>query len=200
MNEHLWTTTHLPWYVNDTLVGEERERVQAHLSDCLVCRQELHAVQLMAKTVAAEVPPPADAALAFAQVNDRIDRHSGNGLRALMRNTPGSVKWLVAVQAVLLAGIGGWFMQRDLPLEEPVYRTLSSAALPAGDLRIVFAPWVDAKQRAAWLTEQQADIVYGPSDSGVYAVRWPTAPDAQLLHRLRNEPRIVFVEPSAPLP
>ena len=33
----------LPWFVNGTLSAEERETVESHLGECLVCRRELEA-------------------------------------------------------------------------------------------------------------------------------------------------------------
>src|SRR6266849_6730907 len=39
--EHHQVATLIPWYVNDTLADNERQRVDAHIGKCAVCRDDL---------------------------------------------------------------------------------------------------------------------------------------------------------------
>src|SRR3984893_17975840 len=39
--EHHEVSSLIPWYVNDTLDGHERQRVDVHVATCAVCREDL---------------------------------------------------------------------------------------------------------------------------------------------------------------
>lgn len=196
MNEHLWTARHLPWYVNGTLVGDDLARAQRHLGECVLCRQDLQEQEALSAAVATPTPPPADAAHALAALHARIDARENGGLRGLFAGTPRAARWVMAVQSVLLVAALGWLaVDRDPPA--PAYRTLSEQALPAVDLRIVFAPAFADADRDAWLARHGAKLVRGPGPGGVVAVDWPGEPDAALLDALRRDPDVLFVAPAA---
>ena len=46
--EHDLVWSILPWYVNGSLTGAERTRVDAHLKECLSCRREFAALKILA--------------------------------------------------------------------------------------------------------------------------------------------------------
>ena len=60
----------LPWYVNGTLSPDERDYVEAHISDCPEYADELAALRRIARAVQEEIPTP----LVAEPDSDRLNR------------------------------------------------------------------------------------------------------------------------------
>ena len=41
----------LPWLVNDSLQGRERQAVQAHATSCIICRRELAELEVLQHSI-----------------------------------------------------------------------------------------------------------------------------------------------------
>lgn len=65
-DEHREIDLLLPWYVNGSLDGPERERVRLHVQECYFCQQELPLLRLIQTEVASQhqgEPEPAPGGL-----------------------------------------------------------------------------------------------------------------------------------------
>src|SRR5512143_3604002 len=70
----------LPWFVNGTLEGEEREAVEQHLRECARCRRETDLLQQLRAVCAAREPEP-DATPSYRKLAERIGRERRSGAR-----------------------------------------------------------------------------------------------------------------------
>ncbi len=192
----------LPWYVNGTLEGRERDAVEAHLAECDRCRieaEELDALQeilvegphLPADTPAEgadEAPPWAAAA---------PPPSSGNRLRTL-----------VMMQSLLLLVLAGLVLQgRMQSRADADFRTLSSdpatVVSEEGHFTVVFEDDVTELQLRRFLQGAGAEIVSGPTSVGAYRieVRAGEAADGDpdgLLESLRSDSITRLVERASP--
>jgi hypothetical protein len=211
----------LPWYVNGTLGGREREKVEDHLAGCPACQAEERACRRMAEaSLAAAEASPSPHPAQLGRLLDRIeaDERAGGGRLAALRSqfgaAPRPLRAALLAQAaviVLLAGLGAWRMRA--PAAPPVtaapaaatYRTLSDPATePArggggARLRLMFSPGATEREIRALLLGVHGEIVAGPSPMGAYTVEVPARgePAGAVLARLRSEPQVVFAEPEA---
>lgn len=95
--EHDRVYANLPWFVNQTLDGDELQEATAHLSCCLVCRRELVALNALREAVTTRTAEPrCEAAL------DRL--HERMNERVFMRRI---VPWAAAAVLVLVLGLTG---------------------------------------------------------------------------------------------
>ena len=210
--EHEEVDRLLPWYANRTLAPAERLRVEAHLGRCAACRAELERCDETRALLAAEpVGLPAPHPAQIARLLDRLDEPEApeapsrrSVLRTLARSTPRAVRYLVLAQAALLAlavGAGLRTSATEGPSTTARFHTLSAAApkLDRGDVRVVFAAEATEEQIRKLLLDLRAEIVAGPSPTGVYTLALPAAPAGEpvavALELLRRNPRVRFAEP-----
>jgi hypothetical protein len=214
MSEHAGALTHdrawelLPWLVNDTLEGAEREALEKHVATCRECRAEEERCRAVAALVrAAEVAPsphPAQLTRLVRRVDELEATRSRRSMVALLGGTPMSVRWALAAQAavlVLLLGIIFW------PSPRPGFRTLSDPTPASVDvapgqrlLRVVFTPTATEADLRRLLLEVQGEIVHGPSPLGAYTVAVPATgagaePLSLVLDHLRDDPHVRLAEP-----
>jgi anti-sigma factor RsiW len=209
----------LPWYTNGTLEDGERRVVETHLAVCPRCREELAACRGLGEILRqvpeiAPEPHPAHLARILAQIGD--DERTASpleSLRNLLTATPGTVRWALAAQlllVVLLAGglAGGLLVRRPVSQSPAapaaptaVYQTLSDSApaAPASTvrLRIVFASGTAEQEIRDLLLGIRGQITAGPSPLGVYTVEVPAGPDplAGVLVHLRKQRQVSLAEP-----
>lgn len=199
--EHEAVALLLPWYVNQSLDGEERARVQAHLGHCLVCRRELTGLQALAASVAKapllDLKPDA----AYARLQRRLPPRAMAAKPtakpvARRRFRPAAPRWLAAAAAMVLLALP--FSPVWHPVEPGAgFRTLSDHPLakPGGDLRLVFAPGLPAERIAGLLRDIGGQVVDGPSAVGAYAVRLERADPGAALAFLRGQEGVLLAEP-----
>ncbi len=155
----------LPWYANDTLTGEERQRVEDHLRDCGQCRQELAWLQQLRQQVKGlqtlESPGELVRAKLLREVRSQPRRQR--------------VQWW---QAALAASLAVIVIQGAVIFRLSGPGTLQVAATPVGSLpgqevlvRIRFKPTATETQIRQALRVINGAVVDGPGDSGVYYVR-----------------------------
>lgn len=195
----------LPWLVNDSLQGSERDAVQAHAASCVVCRRELAELEALQQSIhatAAETPVP-DMRRINARIDAQLEREArGRNLLAAIRGFFAS-PWRAAfvAQSVVLIAIAATWLQVGLSQSE--FRTLSTAeTLPAGHyLRVVFDPTLDQAGIDALLADTDLGVAAGPSERGVVTLRFaetvPADDRAAVTEALENDMRVLFVQPVA---
>ena len=195
----------LPWLVNDSLRGSEREAVQAHATSCIICRRELaelEALRHSIQSMKAEAPIP-DMRRINARIDAQLDRESRsrNLLAALGRFFESPWRVAFAAQSVALVAVAALWLQAGN--SEPEFQTLTSTeALPTGHyLRVVFDPTVDRQVIDAMLAEAKLGVAAGPTERGVITLRFADevgeADREAMADTLRGDARVLFLQPVA---
>jgi hypothetical protein len=190
----------LPWFVNGSLAGGERTRVQEHLDDCARCRRDAEWLrEVQSAYEATEMMP--DAAASFRKLRPRLDARgpwSLSGLHAALlryaQRTQGWARWTMAAQfglivtlaVILVVGDGG----------EKTYRVLGAdtRALP-GNVVVSFDPATPEAQLRRIVREAGARIASGPTQNDAYVLQIPAGQEGVALQRLRAEPAVTLAEP-----
>ncbi len=209
--EHRETLRQLPWLVNGTLSGGDRERAERHCATCPACRRERALQEGLAAAVARQSAPEVQPHPArLHKLLSRIEaearprrRHSFFGETV---SVPRGVWLVVAAQALAVVVIGALLLldhRSHQAVSAAPFRTLTApeAAAPgtSSRLRVVFAPAVSAGEMRMILATVGARVVDGPTALGVYTVELigeqgePEA--ATVLDALRRRPEILFAEP-----
>ena len=194
----------LPWLVNESLEAQEQGAVSEHAKSCVICRRELEelkALQLSIDSAANQaVLPEPDMRRINARIDAEVARaNSGASLLAALGDFFHS-PWRVAfaVQTLALVAVTFvWLQPRD---PEPEFVTLTTPqALPSGQyLRVVFDPTLAEVDVADLLDEAGLSIARGPSERGVYTLRFAddVSADQQLsvANGLREDGRVLFLQ------
>ncbi len=199
MSEHRFAMEHLPWLANGTLVGGEKERVERHLGECLICQQEWRAQQHIAAAVGAPSLTSAPDE-AFAALNARLGPEAAAPggplawLARLARDTPVPVRVAVAAQFVAVVGLVAALLATQPPEMTGPFQTRAASEPVAGDARVVFSPDASVAQIEALLTRHEARVVDGPTQRGVYTLSLAAGAGPVALSALRQEDIVVFAE------
>jgi len=204
--EHRRAWDAIPWMVNGSASDEQRRAVEAHLSDCDDCREELVRQR---RLHAAMSQPPAgvpDPEPGLARLMARIDDAARPGAWAGAAGTtpPRRRMGLGAlacglVGAVVIEAVGIAFLAFDRRADAEPYRTLTQAAAtaPRATLRIVPAPTMTLAELQRLLLDLRLQVVAGPNEAGAYSLAplaQPPSIESQLA-RLRATPGLRFAEP-----
>ena len=211
----------LPWYVNGTLEGHEREFVARHILRCQSCADEIARCQSMATAVrsAKEVawtPSPEH----LARLMERVDRASTSAapehwrirvrewaekIRLYFQETPSLFRWALAAQTTAIVLLTAAIMWQA---SVAPYQTLSDAGSgPAPDrvhLQVVFADDITEREIRTLLNSIGATIVAGPTPMAVYTValagddREGPARTRETLTALRAHPKVRLAEAKQP--
>jgi hypothetical protein len=218
IHQRIWEL--VPWYVNGTLSGPDRERVEDHLPGCRRCRDEAEACQRTSEAIrslgeVAPSPHPVQLQRVLARI-DRMEEEEDE-VGGLEAGEPGrrfgvprrAFQALVAQAAliVLLVGALAWSRLRTgtAPAAPPpaLYQTLSDPAparLPGGTVavRVMFSPQATEKEIRDLLLAVHGEITAGPSPLGAYTVEVTAAdPVSVVLTRLRSDSLVTFAQPAA---
>ncbi len=133
---------------------------------------------------------------------------SGRGWRArlapLFAGTPPGVRWALALQAAALLLLAGALLGRPAPapalfhtLSDPRVEPAAPAAPDRLRLRVTFDEHATVEELRQALSELGAEIVAGPSPTGVYTVEVTArgAIEDSLVERFRARPVIQFATP-----
>lgn len=207
----------LPWYVNNTLRGTERNTVENHLKVCLTCRRELASLQKLSVAVNQEGSIDSAAHAAFSHLKNRIHK-TDNSAQSLPEVIAGPqakpadrfglkppvlprTKFAFAAAIVFSLLIPGYLGFQKMLSND--YRTLSDSEiskLRKNEIRVVFSKDAKRQQIDAVLAKVQGRIVAGPSEQSVYTVRINPANTSknmlETLEQLRKNSIIIFAEPA----
>ena len=195
----------LPWLVNDSLAGEERENVLVHARDCVICRRDLDEQQRYRNSVAGAAESMVIPAPDMRNINSRIDGliDRQNRRRQWMSRLRDMVfsPWRVAfaVQSILVIVLASVLIWPGS--EDPAFTTLTQPQeLPDGHyVRVVFSPELTASEFSDLLDELSLTVADGPSERGVFTLGYSGTLEedeyAQLLEDLRKEANVLFAQP-----
>ncbi|HEX5420985.1 MAG TPA: zf-HC2 domain-containing protein, partial [Gammaproteobacteria bacterium] len=96
----------LPWLVNGTLAGTERERVERHVRDCLVCRAEVREQQALQVLVRQRADVPLSAEQGFEALAQRLQEAREGGRFARPRRDASGARRFNFALVRLLGGEG----------------------------------------------------------------------------------------------
>ena len=203
----------LPWYLSAQLSESERREVDAHLSGCAACRDELAELsELRTRTREMIEAAPAPGAhvrqRVLSQIRGPAGVAEGARRRGLLESVASATQWLLAPKwapalALLLIvgqlGTLAWFgMRVDTP------PPLMSRAVTRGAvrLRVVFTPTATAGDVLSGIRALDGRIVDGPVADGAYVIELaPASPQAiaAKIRALREQPGLVDrIELAAP--
>jgi hypothetical protein len=189
----------LPWFVNETLEGEEFVLVEQHLAECVLCQKDAEWLRgLRAACIAGAAEP--GASNAFAILGRRLDKKSARRTIAEPRRGFGEKvqswwRWIIAAELAMVVTIGVLWIP---PIDQPAsYRTLAAdgaAARLGGTVVVVFKPSITEAEMRRILGHAGARIVDGPTRSNGYVLAVPAERRDALVQTLRTERAVVLAE------
>ncbi len=204
--EHQAMTVLIPWYLNDTLDGTTRSRLDRHLATCPRCRSDVAFERAVQDSVAAQPAIEYMPAASLKRLNATLDelQHARPlSFRAFRQPPRGAVAasiallTLVVVLGAVTVGrrvLGGGQGSAD-------YHTVTTSRVrsPGETIRAVFAPGMTVAELQRVLDDAQLRIVAGPSEAGVYSLApTSTRPASSSLEVLREHAGVRFAESSQP--
>jgi anti-sigma factor RsiW len=210
----------IPWYVNGTLGELDRQRVDAHIDACAICRNELSQERQIFKAMAAEPTVEYMPAASFKRLQATLDLEAADGSartpaaqpvpsaqharRAAGRRSRRLSPWpyrVAASLAVLVVALGivsadKWIHFLALGASPEYHTVTTSAPRPPDEvIRAVFSPNITLAELQALLDEAQLRIVAGPTEAGVYSLAANSRrPINSSLALLRRHASIRFAE------
>jgi hypothetical protein len=189
----------LPWYVNGTLEGDERELVGRQVLASLTCRKELERLrrlhQLMQRDDAEAVATDREFDRLMARI--RASEASPRSAAAVgRRGFPWMPYALAASVAASVTTLLWWGML--VPSAPPhTYETLTNptpAGAAATRLRILFAPGVTGTEQRELLDSHGLTAVGPPAEDGIVTLAFSEDADrASIVAALKRDPRVQFV-------
>jgi hypothetical protein len=182
----------MPWYVNGTLEGEDRELVRSQVLASLTCRKELERLRRLQELMKHDDAEAIATDRAFESLMARIratDAAAGS---------PAGGTAQLAIAASLLAAataLAWWWVATPVTAPAP-YETLTTTQ-PGGapvQLRVVFEPGVGETERQAVFARYRLRPVAPPTAEGLYTLGFPDGADqTAIVAALREDPRIRLV-------
>jgi hypothetical protein len=211
--EHHEVSALIPWYVNDTLEDQQRDKVDSHVGTCTVCRNDLGVHQRIFEGIGAQPALDYMPVASLKRLQARLDAVQAQGDSAQMaplEPMPSESPWrgwIAASIAAMAVAIGvlatDRWMQFEARGEQANYHTVTSAApRPRGEvIRAVFSPAITLVQLQSLLDEAQLKIISGPTEAGVYSLASnSTLTVRSSLALLRQHATVRFAEATSPEP
>jgi anti-sigma factor RsiW len=211
--EHHEVSALIPWYVNDTLADNERQRVDAHVVTCAVCRDDLAVHSRILEGIDRQPALDYMPAASLKRLHARLDAaQSKADSPPVAPPEPGNGKtpwrgWMAASIAAMAVAIGllaadRWVQFAARVAQPDIHTVTSSIPRPPGEvIRAVFTPSITLVELQSILDEAQLKIVSGPTEAGVYSL----ASNSSLTVRsslalLRQHSTVRFAETTLPEP
>jgi hypothetical protein len=189
----------LPWYVNGTLEGAERELVRRQVLASVTCRKEFARLRRLQELMRRD---DADAIATDRAFENLMARIRASESAAVPR--PGSAMIarfaMAASIAVAVTAVAWWWAAAPVVTRGP-YETLTTpeAVGATVQLRIVFAPGVVESERSDLFARHRLTPVAPPTKEGVYLLAFPGDGDrAAIVAALREDPRVRLVTSPPP--
>ncbi len=208
--EHHEVSALIPWYVNETLDEQERERVEVHVGACPLCRDELAAQRRICASIDAQPALDYMPVASLKRLHARLDALQAGAAPvqapAAEQHGRGVAPWrgwMAASVAAMAVAVGLLVVDRWVQFERqarPDYHTVTtSTPRPQGEvIRAVFTPTITLVELQSILDEAQLRIVSGPTEAGVYSLASKsTLPVRASLALLREHPAVRFAEGTA---
>jgi hypothetical protein len=208
--EHQEVSALIPWYVNDTLADPERQRVDAHVGSCAVCRDDLAVNKRIFEGIDAQPALDYMPVASLKRLQARLDVAQAQAAPSPLpplepgRNDVPWRGWMAASIAAMAVVVGLLAADRWVQFEkQPNYHTVTtSIPRPAGEvIRAVFSPSITLVELQSILDEAQLKIVSGPTEAGVYSLASnSTLTVRSSLALLRQHSAVRFAEGTFPDP
>jgi hypothetical protein len=189
----------LPWYVNGTLQGEERELVGHQVLASLTCRKELERLrrlhQLMQRDDAEAVATDREFDRLMARIH--ASEASPQSAAAVARRGFPWMPYALAASVAASASALLWWGTLTPSASPHTYETLTNPApadAAAARLRVLFAPGVTGAEQRELLDSHGLTAVSPPAEDGVVTLAFPGSADrAAIVAALKRDPRIRLV-------
>jgi hypothetical protein len=189
----------LPWYVNGTLEGEERELVARQVLASLTCRKELERLRRLHQLIQRDDAEAAATDREFERLMARIHASDTQSQPAAASRGHG-LGWLrfaLAATVVATAATSLWWGTLTSSTPSHTYETLTNPGPvdPASvRLRVLFAPGVDGAGQRELLESFGLTAIGPPAEDGVVTVAFPAGADRHaIVNGLKQDPRIRLV-------
>jgi anti-sigma factor RsiW len=189
-----------PWYVNGTLGGRERQRVEGHVRECSRCRDELAKERRIYEAMTIEpnvvyMPAPSLKRLQAAIRDPDTDQTPSRSPKARrLVPGPGLAAASIVVAAAMLVTLAAHRREHS---RGPDYHTAAMSTVQAQEeiIRAVFAPTMTLEDLQGILAQAQLRIISGPTEAGVYSLAaMSPRPMSASLALLRSHPEVRFAE------
>jgi Putative zinc-finger len=211
--EHQEVSALIPWYVNDTLADPERQKVDAHLLSCTVCREDFVVNKRIFEGIDAQPALDYMPMASLKRLQARLDVAQAQAAPSPvppLEPSRSDVAWRgwmaasIAAMAVAIALLAAdrW-VQFEVRERQPNYSTVTtSIPRPQGEvIRAVFSPSITLVELQTILDEAQLKIVSGPTEAGVYSLASnSTLTVRSSLALLRRHSTVRFAEGTLPEP
>jgi anti-sigma factor RsiW len=205
----------LPWFVNGRLCDADRQRVDAHLRLCEVCRDELAAQHRIYREMSADAGVEHMPMAGLNRLRLRIENledagtapaapeeasRSGAPAGSVWRQRRSAIAASIAMTAVGALAALLWNQHERRIAPANYYTVTTAAAQPANTvIRAVFAPTVTLSELQELLDDAHLKIVSGPTEAGVYSLAMSASPSVEWsLRRLRGHETVRFAESVVP--
>lgn len=208
----------IPWIANERIAAQDFKRIEAHLSACGRCQDELalqRKVRELMRTDDAIVIAPQASLQKLMQRIDGVDPDERTETVSSVPEPPAgrsnqgrrASRWLAIAAGIQALAIGlllaALCWQSQAIMTAPRYSTLTTAAsAPEGPvIRIVFRNDVTIGEVNEIVRSLDAHIIAGPNSAGVYTLQLAreqrtNAAVERLAARLRDDERVLFSEPA----
>lgn len=213
----------IPWYVNGSIGEADRQRVDAHLTQCAQCRGDMALERRVYAGMSVEPGVEYMPAASLKRLQSRLDGLSA----ALPGETPAQaprppsvaagrrafpwhrrvLTWhavmaaSVAIMAVAVSMLAADRWMQSRARADAPYRTVTISKPRAPDevIRAVFVPTITLVELQAVLDEAGLRIVSGPTEAGVYSLAANSQrPVSASLAALRGHAKVRFAESIQP--
>jgi hypothetical protein len=193
----------LPWYVMESLDGEDRAFVDEHLAACLICQRDVQ-WHCELRSAHDEAVPPFDVERALASMKAAVAARKSEQRPSYKPRASWApwVGWAIAAQVAVIACFVA-VTKLPEPASPAIYRALGHAAASDASSRllVVFAAQVTEEEMRRILRDSGARIVDGPTSTDAYVLHVSPQRAKAALLALRAEHAVTLVEsldPEAP--
>ncbi|MES2103260.1 MAG: zf-HC2 domain-containing protein [Pseudomonadota bacterium] len=194
----------LPWFVTETLDGEQLTMVQEHIRSCAQCQSD---IAWQRKFQAVYLPSDAtpDMDKAFAHLSARLDVSPNTPHPARKQGALSKIQslfsrehmhwmpWALAAQCAIIFGLAFQFVSPAAVA--PAYHVLGASSAGGGNVVVMFRPETRELDLRRILHASDARVVDGPTVTDAYLLSVPDAKLAQAVRQLRSDPAVMLVEP-----
>jgi hypothetical protein len=205
----------IPWYLNGSIGEGDRQRMDAHLTQCAQCREDMALERRVYAGMSVEPGVEYMPAASLKRLQSRLDglttaqpgetaveaprtRLVAAGRRAVTWHGVMAASVAIMAVAVSLLAADRWMQSRG---QDGPYRTVTTSKprVPGEVIRAVFVPTITLVELQSVLDESGLRIVSGPTEAGVYSLAANSQrPVSASLASLRGHAKVRFAESIQP--